>query len=229
MSEKSTEAITISEDMEIFHILDERDEQQIIQETNNAMKQALIYTVPWYNPKTKQYEDRDQCSYEGIKYLVILLGQKLKQGLKLAIQPKFELMTIFDPETQVDRQSWHCSLSVLNEITGLETPGVSEQFVQMKVKDKDKDDRPIWDDVKKEYKWHWKYDEFAQRKCLSKALRNAWDLQVPTNLKLQLIQIAKSEKRVDRVEIKKNCICEPGKRDIDPTTHICRRCGGKAS
>lgn len=224
--QKSTEIQTI-EEPDIFHLLESEDEQQIILETNERMKEALVYQVNWYNPKTYNYEKRDELSYAGINYLVILMAQNLKQGIEIVREPKIELLTVDGVER------WHAMIICRNKVTGLETVGNSEQTVKLKQKKKGADGKDVFENGQPVYEYN-KYDDFGRTKALSKAQRNAWKLQMPAKLILKVIQIAKDKKQTKTLETKKTtvlrkiCNCrENGREPQTKADRTCNRCGGK--
>lgn len=245
-STENEKNIVVAEESEIYTILDSNDEQQMLLDASETTGQALIYEISKYDEKTHTWTKVKEPSYLGINWLVIHMSQNMKQGLKITKDSlKISVNRFFDPDTNQDRDFVTAQINIYNEVTGLETPGLAEQPLLMKVYERDAAKNKIWNNDKKEYKYHWKYDEFAQRKALSKALRNAWKLQFPVDVLKKLVKIAESKGLVTKISnptqttadqststtvstaSDKACMCRREAMKMAADNIHCANCGGK--
>jgi len=93
------------------------------------------------------------------------------------------------------------------------TPGYAEADVTILGNKLDANGKKIWDDDVKSYVKEIIYDDFGKNKALSKAFRNACKVQIPQNLILEMIKIAKETGRTTEVvsektaELNSECGC----------------------
>ena len=127
-----------------------------------------------------------------------LLMSQTGQPLQI-IDAKMELLG-----DKVEEKVWYATVKVRNQKTGHESIGMSEA----------------------PYLFNGKYDSFGRTKALSKAERNAWRKQIPEFELKKLLNDALGKGQVKELQL--HCTCEPGKRDINPITKKCGRCGKPA-
>jgi len=236
---KNGEKLVLKEDTDIFHLLDQEDERQIILEARDRMKEALVYTIHRYDPKKKEWVDEDQLSYAGIQHIIILMSQSKDSAgsLELVDEAKCEMksfnLTINDKPIVI--QKWYASCKVRNTLTKLTTPGVAEADVVIKVTKKDpQTNKKIWIKEKNAYEMEDGYDDFGRNKAVSKAFRNACKIQIPQKLILEMIKIAKEKGQVKKVEQQTTqqtnsnfCQCsepKPKFQTDDKGNHVCYTC-----
>lgn len=233
MQNEAVNEIVVQEESQIYKILEEKEEQLMLLETSELTGQALIYEVTKFDRRTNQYIKTKEPTFAGINWLVIHMTQNMKQGLVITPNSlKMSVQKFFDPVTKTDKEIVTCAIQILNEVTHLETVGLAEQPLFQKVYDRDERWNKIPDPERKgEFLFHYEYDEFAQRKALSKALRNAWRLQFPPEVLARLVKIAESKGMTLKVRVDvptKTCSCFLEKRKLDPSRpNVCLTCNGR--
>lgn len=232
--------LVLKEDTDIFHLLDSADEQQIMMEAQDRMKDALVYKMKRY-VEGKGWIDESQLSYAGIQHITIMMAAKKDSvgALALVEDPKIEMKTYPVTLDQGDKiiQKWYASCKVRNTLSGMITPGVAEADVVIKVPKRDPDtNKKIWNEEKRSYEMVDGYDDFGRNKAISKAFRNACKIQIPQKLILEMIKIAEEKGQTKNVETEtadgtyqKGKLCNCEEKEMKPQTKsdfTCHRCGG---
>lgn len=199
--ETETKDIEVHENSDIFHLMDSEDERQILVEASERLKEALVYQIPWFNKESSQWEKRDQLSYEGIMYGVLLMANNAGQALEVipeSIKVEMQNLSVDIDGIEKKIQKWMAQCLVKNLKTGAVYPGVAEADVTIRQKVKDDKGFPI-KEMGGKYVYETVYDDFGRNKAVSKALRNGFKLHIPQKLILKIIEVAREKKQIKEV------------------------------
>lgn len=186
--------VPVEYDADFYRAMSRADELQIAQEIQGNAPKAMLYS---FRQKGSQVLG---LSWKGVREAVRQINTRGLGRIGVAgdVTPTFEEVTI-DVDTGLKdddgrpilekREAVRVTVLVRDEQHGGSGWGTATQTKEMKLKQKDKKDRPIWQP-----------DPFAATKALSKAQRNALEPFVPLELVEELKEQYKGTGSVDYIE-----------------------------